>query len=313
MKKILIVLLLLIMPFIGCQRKTSPNVTINEIVESDDFIKTKIIKDPFLLFYLRNYPTLIVDNSENVMIQRISYDNFDNKEISYGDIGNWTSEYSIYLFENCVFSGIDEARVLYTELIMRSPSVQFERSLEGYISNLNYFYYDNNCNIIEESTSQHKYNKDGNAIIQLHNSNIPVAVAAVIIEKNNKYLYYNNYQNYNNDPNKPDIIIEINGIDAIITTYTTLFQREISSRNYYTNGILMKVENHPMSDDGYIETYTVDSGIGEIIETSINDDTVLSRKFLERRINTDGFLEYEAVKYPSGEGYEIFITKDIFY
>jgi len=68
-----------------------------------------ISRDPFLLFYLRNYPSIRIDASENVAVQRISYKDFDKKEIDFNDGERGTFWHSIYLFQNGVFCGIDNA------------------------------------------------------------------------------------------------------------------------------------------------------------------------------------------------------------
>jgi hypothetical protein len=43
---------------------------------------------------------------------------------------------------------------------------------------------------------------------------------------------------------------------------------------------------------------------------NIQNGTEIEHRMLERRINTAGYLEDEAVRLPSGTGYEYFITKD---
>jgi len=42
------------------------------------------------------------------------------------------------------------------------------------------------------------------------------------------------------------------------------------------------------------------------------DEIEIEHRMLERRINDAGFLEYEAVMFPSGTGYEYYFTKDTF-
>ena len=328
MKIIFNFFLVLALLFMGCNQKnitylsasetdTPEDITNNTLqftqsIESMDDIQAvnlnhEIIHDidtsmdPFLLYYLRNYPTIQINTSENVLIQRISYQNFEKKEIIYGDEVPGTFTYSIYLFQNGVFNGIDRAKTVNGKLLIRSKSAEIIRSVDGLILTINTYVPD--ASGIDSLSYQHIYDKVNNRIVAnegLRNG----AIGAVIVEDESKFYYYEDHQRYNKSPDSPDIIIEFINDDVIITVYNFLFQR-ISSRFYFTNGILMKREYNDS-----IETYTVSSGIGEIIVTDISGE-LIERRVLERRINDAGYLEYEAVKYPSGTGYEYFITKDL--
>jgi hypothetical protein len=233
------------------------------------------------------------------MIQRISYRDFDKKDIIYGDSERGTFWYSIYLFQNRVFSGIDRATTNNGRLLWRYKEIEINRDADGAINSID-----------EYATGQnrllwrHTYKKNNNTIVANDGLRSGV-IFAVLVEEESKYLFHQDHRMYNRTPDKPETTIEfIDNGDVIITSYNPLLQRDYS-RFYFTNGILMKRE--------YIgdrtETYTVSSGIGEIVITN-TADAVIERRMLERRINDAGYLEYEAVKYPSGPGHEYFITKD---
>jgi hypothetical protein len=273
------------------------------IVEAD---ATNIPDDPFLIFYLRNLATVIVDRSENVMTQRIQYKNFDTKEINYGDFDTGTFWYTIYLFEHGVFCGIDSVETLNGIFLGRYKGVEILRDTDGSISSIDQY-------VDRGRPSYHNvYKKIDNAIIA--NDGLRAGpVAAVIAEEESRYLYYNNYSTFIEIPDWPNTIIEFNDREVIVDLYdVNKNYSRIMSRFYFSDGILMKREyfgnqyNNPR-----IETYTISSGTGEIIVTN-TDGTVIERRTLERRINDAGYLEYEAVRYPSGEGYEYFILKDTF-
>ena len=279
---IMTLLLLSISSTISCQDKTKD-----------------ISKDPFLLYYLRNYPTIKIDNSKNVMIQYISYRDFDKKDIIYGDSERGTFWYSIYLFQNRVFSGIDRATTNNGRLLWRYKEIEINRDADGAIYSIDQYAIGQN-----RLLWRHTYKKNNNTIVANDGLRSGV-IFAVLVEEESKYLFYEDHRMYNRTPDKPETTIEfIDNGDVIITSYNPLLQRDYS-RFYFTNGILMKRE--------YIgdrtETYTVSSGIGEIVITN-TAGAVIERRMLERRINDAGYLEYEAVKYPSGPGHEYFITKD---
>jgi len=137
------------------------------------------------------------------------------------------------------------------------------------------------------------------------------------VEEKNKILYYDDRKNYEKFPEKPNLIIEFDNNDTVITSYYFSGKNDeyrISEKRYYADGILMKSEDYyyPWDTEPYWETdiYTVSSGIGEVIETYSNND-VTNRRFLERKINKEGFLEYQAVWSEKGGGTEWFFTKDI--
>jgi len=264
----------------------------------EDSTTQSLSRDPFLLFFLRNYPTLKIDISENLVIQRISYRDFEKKEINYGDDDPGTYWHSIYLFENGVFQGIENATTNDSAVLWRHISIDIIRNQNGSIGSINQ-YMTGTENLMQQDT----YKKDSNIIVA-NDSLRRGTIFAVLVEEEQRLLYFGDYQRYNKAPNIPDMTIEFINDDIIITQYNFLLKK-YTSRFYFINGILMKREYI----DNYIETYTVSSGIGEIIITDIVGD-LIECKFLERRINDAGYLEYEAVRNLSGIGYEYLFSKD---
>jgi hypothetical protein len=286
-----------------------------EILDTDTgnvFFVTEVPRDPFLLYYLRNNPTLIIDISENVVEQRISYNHHYSRDIFYGDNVKGVSEYTIYQFENELFSGIESVLTDKTGVIERYKDIIFYRNQDGVVNSIDQYRYTGTV------SQHHSYSYDDNIIIDNDGMHSGARSMAVIVEEEDRYLYYRDYQGYMTEPEKPHTIIEFVDENVIITEYyKSSLNYFVYSKFYFTNGILMKREymdryfQNMDKIDGYIETYTVSSGKGEIIVTNTSGE-ITERRILERRINAAGYLEYELVIYPSGNGYEYFFTKDMF-
>jgi len=260
-----------------------------------------ISRDPFLLFYLRNYPSIRIDASENVAVQRISYKDFDKKEIDFNDGERGTFWHSIYLFQNGVFYGIDNATTRENRLLLRTKAIGINRNSSGLINSI-----DEYATGEGRFLRQHSYKKTNNVTIANDGLRSGALVCSVLVEEERKFFYYRNLQDYNKIPDEPERIINFINGDVIIDTYG-FGPRKLYSRYYFTNGILMKREFTGVRT----ETYTVSSGKGQIIVAK-PDGTEIERRTLERRMNAAGYLEYEAVRFPSGTGYEYYFTKDTF-
>ena len=278
---------------------------LREILDTDTgnvFFVTEVPRDPFLLYCLRNFPTLIIDISENVVQHRISYNNYYTRDIIYGDNVKGVSTYKIYQFENELFSGIESVLTDKTGVIERYKQIEIFRNQDGVINSIDEYLAATN-----RIFQQHSYSYDDNIIIA--NDGLRSGYAyVVLVEEEDRYLYYDNYQGYMTEPERPDITIEFIDENVIISVYRgSLSYYTVASKFYFTNGILMKMEYM----DRYILNYTVSSGKGEIIVTNTSGE-ITERRILERRINAAGYLEYELVIYPSGNGYEYFFTKDMF-
>jgi RHS repeat-associated protein len=316
---VLCLLLLTILIIIGCKKKnnneetgtileknaitleigiTPPNVEPDISNNRYDTISIEIYKDPFLLGYLRNYPTIRIDTSENVAVQRIWYKDFDKKEIDYSDAPDDILNNTIYLFKNGIFEGIDNAVTNNGELVRRYKVIEIKRDTDESIISIDQFTTGEG-----RFLRQHIYKKNNNVIVANDGLRRGV-IGSVLVEEEKKFIYYSNYQDYDKAPDEPEMIIEYNNEEMIVDRYA-FGPRKHRSRFYFTDGILMKREYF----DDRTETYTVSSGKGEIIVTE-PDGTEIERRMLERRINNSGFIEYEAVRLPSGEGYEFFFTKD---
>ncbi|MDR1839676.1 MAG: hypothetical protein LBQ93_08875 [Treponema sp.] len=306
----LLFLLLIMLLTNGCQRKTgAPDQFQNETVISDEIetyeeagqgqYQKEPIKDnspdPFLLFFFRNYPTIKADTSANVVTQRISYKNFDQKEIILSDDPDET--YYVFLFRNGEFCGIDYVIIDQGEMT-RTKSTEIIHNSDGTIA---VTYYQGLTNRI---SNQHIFNWNDNILIA-NDGNRDGRPISVLVKNEIGYMYFYSHENYG--LNLPSIQIEFIDNETIIYINSTLNPLGTISKSYYENGILMKIEHR----NGRTETYTVSSGKGEVIVT---DDAgeVKERHMLERRINEAGYLEYEAVKRLSGTGYEYFFTKDTF-
>ena len=278
----------------------SRNISVeNNIYYYTEFLAAQnISRDPFLLYFLRNYPTLNINISENIAIQRISYKDFEKQEINYGDNDPGTFWHSIYLFKNGIFIGIDNATTNNNSILWRYKSIEINRNQEGLIDTTTQY-----ITGTEIPSQENIYNKNNNIIIA-NDGLRRGTIFTVLIEEENKYSYFGDYQRYIDTPNKPETTIEFCNNNIIITQYNFILQK-YTSRFYFVNGILMKREYI----DNQIETYTVSSGIGEIIVTDY-DGKLIECRLLERRVNEAGYLEYEAVKFPSGTAYEYFFKKD---
>jgi hypothetical protein len=255
-----------------------------------------ISADPFLICYLRNYPTLAVDISENVMVQRISYSDYDKKAIIYGDDIPGTERYTVFLFTNNIFQGIDQVTRYNTET-KRYKSIEFlYRSDSSFLIN--------QYVLGTDRVTQHSYEKDGTLIIANQGGRSgPVGSVIEIIE--NKYSYYGSYKSYQTRHNTPETTIELNGDEIIICSYD-IISGDLYTRYYFRNGI--KMEEYI---NGLTRTYTVKSGVGEILVTN-SDGELKERWGLERKIDEKGYLVYESVRNANGGGYEYFFTKDTF-
>ena len=290
--KIILVSVLLFVPlFMSCPPKNSS--------------QNNSAKDPFLLIYLMYNPTLKIDTSENVVEKNISYKDFDKKEIDYGDADPGTLSYYIYLFKNGVFYGLERAKTKDGSLLERYKEAEIIRNKNGRVTNINRYTSEKQNRPYDQET----YTRDNNAIIAYGGLSKGRA-GAVIVEEDDRILYFRDYKDYTESPDLPYWIIEFVNDDVIKIEYD-YFNHEMYSRHYFINGILMKIEYFNGTIQTRTDTYTVVSGIGEIIKTNAENE-VIERNFLERRINDAGFLEYEAVRYPSGRGYEFILTKDTF-
>jgi hypothetical protein len=257
-----------------------------------------ISRDPFLLYYIVSFPSIKINVSENVVVQRISYKDFDKKEINFGDAERGTFWHSIYLFQNGVFRGIDNATTKEGRLLLRTKAIEINRNSDGSISSIDQYATGEGRFLRQDS-----YKKNNNVIIANDGLRSGV-ICSVLVEEEERFLYYRNYQNYTKVPDEPETIINFINGGVIVDVYDS-GPRKLYSRYHFINGILMKRE----FIGNRTETYTVSSGKGQIIVTK-PDGTEIERRMLERRINAAGYLEYEAVRLPSGTGYEYFFTKD---
>jgi hypothetical protein len=261
---------------------------------------TDIPHDPFMIYLSKFGPTINFNTSENVVRQRISYKNFDEKEIDFGDAESGTFLYIVYLFSGNIFNGVEHVQVYNDGLSYRQKEIDIHRNKDGLVERIDRYSVGESRLIL-----QHTYKYTGNIIVT---NDGPMAVTGVIIAEDSKFTYYRNYQYYIDAPDEPEVIIEFINDDVIIDLYYSSPWQH-GSRSCFSNGILMKTEY--FSNQPRTETYTVSSGTGEIIVTGA-DGTETERRFLERKVNDAGYLEYEAVRFPTGRGYEYFITKDTF-
>ena len=280
----------------GCQRN-------NGSADSNSNNQLSQKAGPFLLLYLRNFPTIRIDTSENVAVQRISYSDFDRREVHYGDGEPSTSWHDIFVFQNGIFYGIETVLSMEGMPIRRYQRIDILRDQNGLVRSI-----DEHPGPVltgHRPVRQHTYAREKNITIANNRLNSGAAFA-VFVEEESRFLFWGDYQRYLRTPDRPDRIIEfINYGDVIITDYNFIFQR-IGSRFHFVNGVLMKREYHDRT-----ETYTVRTGIGEIVVTNPAGD-VIERRMLERRKNDDGFLEFEAVRFEAGTGFKFSITRDTF-
>jgi hypothetical protein len=233
----------------------------------------------------------------NIVIQRISYQDYDKKIVNYGDGEPGTEDYSIYLFENMNFKGID--RVWRT-----NSNERRYKEYEFFRNNDDGMMYVRHYSISDgRFLSQDIYEKNNNALIA--NGGRQASLHDVIARDADKYIYFRSYRNYS--MNRPETVIEFFGKDITVSFYNSL-TGEPGNRRYYQDGILMKVEYFR---DGRIAEYTVRSGVGEIITTDAAG-TVTERSRLERRLGEDGCLVYEGIRRANGTGSEYIVRKDIF-
>jgi hypothetical protein len=310
--KLMFVFLILIL-INGCEKKenqpvqmqTADNFFIMENSEiNEEMLQKELIHDepseetkvgitqklnPFLFRYMQGSPTIRFDTSENMVWQRIWYTNFDEKEVDYGDGESGTENYSIYLFRDGIFFGIENVKI-YKGMTSRTKYNDYIHNTDGSLT----------VNVYLQGTDQflrqHIFTRKDNMFIANEGTRDGSPVS-VLVEEDSEYLFYQNHSDYNRG--EPTMRVEFNGEETII------FGPGIAY--FYQNGILMKVE----WEDGRMRIYTVSTGIGELITNDITG-AVIRRENLERRINEAGYLVYEAVRYQDGTGYEYFIGKDTF-
>ncbi|MDR2480329.1 MAG: hypothetical protein LBD48_13615 [Treponema sp.] len=248
-----------------------------------------VYNDPFLLYFLRNGPTLDLNRSGNVSIKDIRYRDFKNKIIDYGDADPGTEQYSSYLFRNQQFYGID--RVNKDEHgIHRYKEVEMLYNADGSITVKRYMVGSNRF------IQQDDYRWSNGVLIA--NEGLRFAMGFSVVKKDDThYYYYDAYGRYQSDPDKPEITIALQDNQVTVTVYSYTLKKIVNVL-YFTDGILMKTEDQ----HGRVLSYTVSNGIGEIVVT-INGKVTEVKK-LERRINGEGFLEYESVQNADGSGSE---------
>jgi hypothetical protein len=145
-KRLIITLLIFLVSLcISCNKKINlPENPDGRFFKTDNSTQTlfadnspvkagNIPKDTFLLYYLRNNSTILLDMSENVREQNIWYKNFDTKEINYGDAEEGTDRYQIYLFQNGLFYGLEKAQTIYGNLSRRYKEFEIHRDADGEI------------------------------------------------------------------------------------------------------------------------------------------------------------------------------------
>jgi len=246
-----------------------------EILDTDTgnvFFVTEVPRDPFLLYDLSNYLTLIIDISENVVQHRISYNNYYTRDILYGFDMNGASRYTIYQFENELFSGIESILTYKTGVIERYKQIEIFRNQDGVINSIDQYRLETN-----QASRHHSYSYDDNIIIANDGLRSDAISMTVLVEEEDRYLYYRDYQRYMTEPERPHTTIEFVDENVIISVYIgSLSYYTVSSKYYYTNGILMKREHIERGT----ETYTVSSGKGEIIVTNTSGE-ITERRILE--------------------------------
>jgi hypothetical protein len=296
---LLIILILHTALEISCKRETE--IKHNSTASYTNIINTTDTSGvpwyPFFLYYFLNSSTIKFNTSENIVRLYIDYTNFEKKEISYGDTEYESSLFSIFLFHDGAFIGIEKMNIINNEILWRRKELDVLLNADKSVNSLIQY-------SIEENRflRQHTYEKINNIIITNDSSG---AIIGCIVEEESKLIYYTSYQEYMETPDKPERIIEFRDNDTIMDYYS--YTGQLVTQYYFTNGILMKIEHFIYNPR--TEIYTVSSGTGEIIVTK-SDGTEMHRNKLIRRINDKGYLEYEAVIYPSGEGYEYFITNE---
>jgi hypothetical protein len=199
------------------------------------------------------------------------------------------------LFEDNIFQEIDLA-TRYNAETKRHKEIEFlYRSSSSFLIN--------QYVLGTDRVTRHSYEKDG-ALIIANQGGRSGPVGSVIEIIGNKYSYYSSYDSYQTRHNTPETTIELNGDEIIICSYTIF--GDIYTRDCFRNGI--KMEEYI---NGLTHTYTVKSGVGEILVTN-SDGELKERWRLERKTDEKGYLVYESVRYANGRGYEYFFTKDTF-
>jgi hypothetical protein len=234
------------------------------------------------------------ETSANIVTQRIQYRDYDKKVVNYGDGEIGTQEYTIYLFENMKFKGIDllwktngnERRYKECEFSQNDDGTVYVKNYSirnGRFLNQNVFEQNNNTLMASEGEQGFQ--------------------STVIVKGADRYSYFQDYRRYNE--NIPETIIAFIGKNITVSSYT--LTGEVINKRYYEDGILMKIEYR----DGRIEDYTVRTGVGEIVTTD-TEGAITRRNRLERRVDENGCLIYEGVRRENGTGYEYIVRKDIF-
>jgi hypothetical protein len=252
-----------------------------------------VYDDPFLLFYLRNNPTININRSGNLSNKHIYYRNFENKIVDYGDADTGTEQYSSFLFRDRKFYGIDSIDE-NERGIQRYKSVEILYNAGGSIT-FNHYRVGSN----QFTRDDYRWRDD----ILIANEGLRFGGIASVIKKDDfHYYYYRSYRRYQSNPELPDTTMALQDNQVIVTSYD---MKKVVSVFYFIDGILMKTEDF----HGRTLTYTVSSGIGEIVVT-INGEVTEVKK-LERRIDDEGFLVYEGVQNADGTGYEwVYINEE---
>lgn len=247
--------------------------------------------DPVLYSFMIGQPFCFLDMNKTVCVERIEYRNTATGEIDYGDNPVGTRNMTVYCFR--------EKRL--TRVITRSIYNGKERSIQQIDLN----YHKNGLTIVNATsgnpTEQAEFAFANNNLI-ISNGSDGFIIGAVITTDKNRVNYFSSLQRYSLFPDKPDRIIEKqkNG-DIVISTYRG--GKSLLSRYNYESGLLMKIEY----SDGRVLEYSKKTGAGIITEKDIKGSLLRVHK-LDRKIDANGYLNYEKVSYDSGKGYELIIT-----
>jgi hypothetical protein len=236
-------------------------------------------------------PFCFLDTNKTVCVERIEYKNTATGEIDYGDNPVGTRHITVYCFR--------ERRL--TRVITRSIYNGKERSIQQ----IDFNYHKNGLTIVNATsgnpTEQAEFAFANNNLI-ISNGSDGFIIGAVITTDKNRINYFSSLKRYSLFPDKPDRIIEKqkNG-DIVISTYRG--GKSLLSRYNYESGLLTKIEY----SDGRVLEYSKKTGAGNITEKDIKGSLLRVHK-LERKIDANGYLNYEKVSYDSGKGYELIIT-----
>ena len=272
------------------------NIEIDNNTEIVNSTMDNRINDPLLLSYFLFIPTIKIDISKNVVIQQIWYNNFDQKDRSYGDDEPGTERYTIFLFCDGIFYAIDNVETYQGKITRSKERENIHNPDESITVNL----YRLGTNQI---SAQHIFIWNENILVANH-GNRDGRPTSVVVKNDIGYQYFYSHRGYAS--NLPSTLIEFKDKETIIYIYNS-FTGDITLIRYYVNGILMNVKH----EDGRTETYTVSSGAGELLITD-STGNLIEKSRLEREINEDGYLVYELVVRQAGDGYEFFYTKDTF-